>query len=77
MIVPAGHAVGGVLVLALRAYRYWISPLLGPACRFEPSCSRYAIEAIQRYGPVRGSWAALRRVSRCHPLHPGGFDPVR
>ncbi|WP_123399449.1 membrane protein insertion efficiency factor YidD [Inmirania thermothiophila] len=60
----------------LRAYRYAVSPLLGPRCRFEPSCSAYAIEALERHGPARGAWLALRRLLRCHPFHPGGYDPV-
>ncbi|MGH7165771.1 MAG: membrane protein insertion efficiency factor YidD [Nitrospiraceae bacterium] len=58
-------------------YQRWISPLLPPACRFEPTCSRYAREAIQRHGVLLGvAWAALRLL-RCHPFHPGGFDPVK
>lgn len=60
----------------VRCYRYFISPLLGRSCRFYPSCSEYADEALQRHGAWRGTWLALRRVSRCHPWHPGGFDPV-
>lgn len=64
------------LILLIRAYRYFISPLLGTRCRFEPSCSRYAMEAIQVHGTFRGSWLAVRRILRCHPFHPGGFDPV-
>lgn len=64
------------LVQSLRGYRVLVSPWLGPACRFEPSCSRYAEEAIRRFGPLRGSWLALRRLSRCHPFHRGGYDPV-
>jgi len=57
-------------------FHRWVSPLLGPACRFEPSCSRYGMEAVLRHGPVRGSWLTLRRLARCHPFHPGGLDPV-
>lgn len=65
-----------VLKLFIHAYRYAISPLLGPRCRFHPSCSAYALEAIDRHGAVYGSWLTLRRLLRCHPLHPGGLDPV-
>ena len=64
------------LVALIRAYRWLVSPLLGPACRFEPSCSRYAEAAVVRYGALRGSWLALRRLGRCHPLGGSGFDPV-
>lgn len=65
-----------VLLTVLRGYRYLVSPLLGPNCRFYPSCSQYASEAIERHGAWRGSWLAIRRLGRCHPWHPGGFDPV-
>ena len=64
------------LLLALRGYQYAIRPLLGANCRFYPSCSDYAREAIDRYGAPKGFWLALRRVLRCHPYHPGGYDPV-
>jgi hypothetical protein len=60
----------------IRVYQLTLSPLLGPACRFYPSCSEYAIQAITRHGPLRGMWYALRRLLRCHPFHQGGFDPV-
>jgi putative membrane protein insertion efficiency factor len=73
---PVSRLVGELLILAIEAYRFMISPLLGSACRFEPSCSRFATEAISRHGPLRGGLLAGRRVLRCHPLHPGGFDPV-
>lgn len=62
--------------LMIRAYQYAVSPLLGNHCRFYPSCSQYAQEAIDRFGLVRGGGMALLRLSRCHPRHPGGFDPV-
>jgi putative membrane protein insertion efficiency factor len=64
------------MVLLLRGYQLVISPLLGPRCRFYPSCSAYAIEAITVHGPLRGSWLAGRRLLRCHPWNPGGPDPV-
>ena len=65
-----------LLLGLVRFYQYLISPLLGPRCRFHPSCSQYAVEALERYGALRGSWLALRRLLRCHPWHPGGYDPV-
>lgn len=65
-----------LLILLVRSYQLMISPLLGPRCRFTPSCSCYAIDAIRLHGPWRGTWLAARRIGRCHPLHPGGYDPV-
>jgi len=62
--------------MLIRGYQYWISPLLGRHCRFWPSCSEYAREAIERYGLWRGGWLAAKRVCRCHPWHTGGCDPV-
>ena len=64
------------LIGLIRVYQYLISPLLGNHCRFYPSCSHYAAEAIETHGALRGSWLALRRLSRCHPWHEGGIDPV-
>jgi len=61
----------------LRMYKRWISPMLPSACRFRPTCSEYMIEAIESHGVLRGVGRGLRRLSRCHPLHQGGFDPVR
>ena len=60
----------------IRAYQLTLSPLLGPRCRFYPSCSQYALEAVGQHGALRGSWLALRRLARCHPWHAGGYDPV-
>jgi putative membrane protein insertion efficiency factor len=65
-----------VLLSLLAVYRYAISPLLGSNCRFMPSCSEYAVEAIKRHGSLRGSLLSMRRVMRCHPWNPGGHDPV-
>lgn len=64
------------LIANIRVYRFAISALLGPCCRFEPSCSAYAMEAIQKHGCVKGGCLGLRRILRCHPWHPGGIDPV-
>ncbi|QFY77687.1 membrane protein insertion efficiency factor YidD [Alcaligenes faecalis] len=65
-----------VLVLLVRGYQLFISPLLGPRCRFYPTCSQYAIQALRTHGPFKGTWLAARRIVRCHPWHPGGHDPV-
>ena len=65
------------LVLGLlRGYKRFLSPLLPPACRFEPTCSVYMMEAVQRFGTIRGVWMGVKRLTKCHPLHPGGNDPV-
>jgi putative membrane protein insertion efficiency factor len=65
-----------LLVLAVRAYQVVLSPLLPSACRYQPSCSNYAIEALEKHGALHGTWLAARRIARCHPFRPGGFDPV-
>ncbi|MGY0612064.1 membrane protein insertion efficiency factor YidD [Luteimonas sp. A501] len=65
-----------MLIALLRGYKRWLSPLLGPRCRFLPTCSEYAMQAIALHGALRGSWLAAKRVGRCHPLNPGGMDPV-
>jgi hypothetical protein len=65
-----------LLVAVIRLYQLVVSPWLGPACRFEPSCSSYAIEAVQRHGPIRGPWLAARRLARCHPFGDHGYDPL-
>lgn len=65
-----------VLISCVRGYQLMISPHLPPSCRYYPTCSHYAIEALQKYGAWRGGWMAVRRIARCHPFHAGGFDPV-
>lgn len=65
-----------VLVLGVRAYQVLLSPLLPAACRYTPSCSHYAIEALETHGALRGGWLAVKRIARCHPFHAGGYDPV-
>lgn len=70
------NPVRSFLLVLLRGYKRFISPLLPPACRFEPTCSVYAMGAISKHGALKGSWLAFRRLMRCHPFHPGGFDPV-
>ena len=60
----------------VRGYQIFISPLLGPHCRFTPTCSAYFIEAVNKYGPFKGSWLGIKRILRCHPGNPGGYDPV-
>lgn len=65
-----------VLVHSVRGYQRFISPLLPPSCIYEPTCSQYAIEAINKYGAAKGSWLAAKRILRCHPFHQGGYDPV-
>jgi putative membrane protein insertion efficiency factor len=69
--------LGKFFVALVRAYQVCISPFLGPCCRFYPTCSEYAVIAIRRYGPFRGAFLGLMRLLRCHPLHPGGYDPVK
>jgi putative membrane protein insertion efficiency factor len=65
-----------VLVALLRTYQYAISPFLGRRCRYYPSCSEYAVEAVEKHGAIKGGWLGVKRVCRCHPWHPGGYDPV-
>ena len=72
----ASRLLASCLVALVHVYRAAVSPFLGSQCRFSPSCSAYCIAAIERHGPVAGVWAAACRVARCHPFHPGGYDPV-
>ena len=67
--------IARVLVWLIRLYQRALSPLLGPTCRFHPSCSHYASTCIERFGALRGGWLATRRLACCHPFHPGGYDP--
>lgn len=69
------QALAGLLILAIQIYQKTLSPLFGPACRFDPSCSRYMIGALRKYGLIVGVWKGIGRVLRCHPWHPGGYDP--
>ncbi len=65
-----------VVTLLIRVYQYTLSPVLGPSCRFTPTCSEYAISAVQTHGVFRGTWLFVLRLAKCHPGHPGGYDPV-
>ncbi|MCI5131615.1 MAG: membrane protein insertion efficiency factor YidD [Candidatus Electrothrix sp. EH2] len=65
------------LLLLVKGYRYWISPLFPPSCRYVPTCSEYAVEAVSRYGALHGGWLALCRILRCHPFARGGYDPLK
>ena len=68
--------LASILIIPIKAYQILISPLLGPSCRFTPTCSQYAIEAIQKYGPIKGSWLTFKRIIKCHPWGGCGHDPV-
>ena len=77
---PADSALRRIAMLLtypIRFYRRFISPLFLPSCRFYPTCSQYAIEALERYGILKGCWLTLKRLAKCHPYHPGGFDPLK
>jgi uncharacterized protein len=74
-LASIGRLPTGLAIAVIRAYQLVLSPLLGQQCRFSPSCSQYAIEALRKYGFLKGTWKSFWRVARCHPFHPGGFDP--
>jgi hypothetical protein len=65
-----------ILLIFIKAYQYLISPMLGPSCRFTPTCSEYAAQAVKKYGAIKGLWLSIKRVGRCHPWHDGGYDPL-
>ncbi len=71
----AGLVAAWALVGGVRLYQWVLSPLVGRRCRFTPSCSEYMVQAVRKYGALRGAWRGLLRICRCHPWHPGGFDP--
>lgn len=68
--------IQSIFIRLIKTYQYVISPLLAPTCRFTPSCSQYAIEVIVKHGVIRGTWLSIKRVLRCNPWHPGGYDPA-
>lgn len=73
----AGKIIKKILLVMIRMYQLVLSPILPSACRFYPTCSHYAYEAVARYGAFRGGWMAVKRLGRCHPFNPGGYDPVK
>ncbi|MFZ5597871.1 MAG: membrane protein insertion efficiency factor YidD [Bacillota bacterium] len=77
MVLLAGRIPVVLMVLIIRFYRMFISPLKTPSCRFYPTCSQYALESLEKYGIIIGTCKALIRILKCHPFHPGGYDPVR
>lgn len=70
------HIIKRSVLGLIRGYRLFISPLFPPSCRYQPTCSQYALDAVEEYGPLRGSWLAIKRILRCHPFAEGGYDPV-
>jgi putative membrane protein insertion efficiency factor len=73
---PLARALTLPFIALIKLYQFTLSPFMGGQCRFHPTCSWYALEAYHKYGPIRGTWLTLRRLLRCHPFNPGGYDPV-
>lgn len=73
---PIGRALSLPFIAMIRVYQWTLSPIIGRQCRYEPTCSRYAVEAYRTYGPLAGSWMTAKRICRCHPFVKGGYDPV-
>lgn len=73
----AGRKMADGCIFLVRGYQKYISPLKGPTCRFYPTCSQYSIQAFKKYGFLKGLWLTVRRISKCHPFHPGGYDPLK
>jgi hypothetical protein len=76
VVFGMGKRIAYLIVFAIRVYQNTLRFFFPPSCRFYPSCSEYAIEAVGKFGPIKGAWLAIKRLSRCHPFHPGGYDPV-
>lgn len=75
LAIAVWHFPRSLLIAAVRVYQWTLSPLIGRHCRFEPTCSTYFIQAVRKYGALRGSWRGALRICRCHPFHAGGYDP--
>ena len=73
---PLRDGLSWLIIAIVRVYQLCLSPLLGPKCRFQPSCSQYVIDAVRKYGPVTGAWRGAKRICRCHPWNEGGYDPA-
>jgi putative membrane protein insertion efficiency factor len=75
--IKSVRAVSDIIIILIKFYRKYMSPLKKPSCRFYPTCSAYAIQALEKYGAVKGSLLAAKRILKCHPFNPGGYDPVK
>lgn len=77
LLTSIGKFFSGLLIFLIRFYQLCISPLFPPTCRFYPTCSTYALQAIKKYGTLKGGYFAIKRILKCHPFHPGGYDPLK